>query len=162
MPEESGFMAIIRRHQKEPPVPVVQIARDLGLEVYRSGGWPDSVSGMIRRDAERGGSSGYAIFANGDHAATRRRFTIAHEIGHFLLHRELIGDGITHDALYRSRLQGGIEVAANRFAADLLMPWDRIREAVARGVDTMDALAEAFNVSRSAMSIRLGVPFETE
>lgn len=162
MREGAGFLTIIPRHQKKPPIPVARIARDLGLEVYRSGGWPDSISGMIRRDAERGGPSGYAIFANGDHAATRRRFTIAHEIGHFVLHRELIGDGITDDALYRSRLQGGIEAAANRFAADLLMPWNLIREVVAGGVDTVEALAEAFNVSRSAMSIRLGVPFETK
>lgn len=162
MRKESGFMAVIRRYQREPPVPVVRIARELGLEVYRSSGWPDSISGMIRRDAHRGGPSGYAVFANDDHATTRRRFTIAHEIGHFVLHRELIGDGITDDALYRSRLQGGIEAAANRFAADLLMPWDKIREAVAGGADTVEALAETFNVSRSAMSIRLGVPFETE
>ena len=162
MREGAGFLTIIPRHQQKPPIPVARIARDLGLEVYRSGGWPDRISGMIRRDAERGGPSGYAIFANGDHAPTRRRFTIAHEIGHFVLHRELIGDGITDDALYRSRLQGGIEAAANRFAADLLMPWNLIREAVAKGADTVEALAKAFKVSRSAMSIRLGVPFETK
>ena len=162
MGEEPNFLTIIPRHQRKPPVPVVRVARDLGLEVYRSGGWPDSVSGMIRRDAERGGASGYAIFSNGDHAVTRRRFTIAHEIGHFVLHRELIGDGLTDDALYRSRLQGGDEAAANRFAADLLMPWNRIREAVVGGMDTVEKLAVAFKVSHSAMSIRLGVPFETK
>lgn len=162
MNKNGSFMEIIRRRQRKPPVPVVRIARDLGLEVYRSRGWPDSVSGMIRKDPERGGSSGYAVFANADHAKTRRRFTIAHEIGHFILHRDLIGDGITDDALYRSRLRGGLEAAANRFAAGVLMPWDLIRQAVESGTDSVEALAELFAVSRSAMAIRFGAPFETD
>ena len=49
--------------------------------------------------------SGYAIFVNkGDRYKTRQRFTIAHKIAHFILHREAIGDGIVDDALYRSGL----------------------------------------------------------
>jgi hypothetical protein len=85
-------MAIIRHHQDEPPVQVVPIARDLGLEVYRASGWSENLSGMIIKD--EGTGSGYAIFVNADHHEVRRRFTIAHEIAHFILHRELIGDGI--------------------------------------------------------------------
>ncbi len=157
----SAGMSIVRRRQREAPIQVLEIARDLGLRVYRTDGWPDGLSGMIRKDRKRGGESGYAIFANSRHSMTRRRFTIAHEIGHFVLHRDLIGDGISDDALYRSRLGGFRETEANRFAANLLMPWKLIREAVDSGTDTVADLARLFQVSRSAMSIRLEVPFET-
>lgn len=154
-------MDIISRHQTCAPVDVLAIARDLGLEVYRVQGWPDDISGMIKADPERGGKSGYAIYVNGKHPETRRRFTIAHEIGHFVLHPEKIGDGITDDALYRSKLSSATEVQANRFAADLLMPEDLLRDAIKQGIETVEELANHFNVSRSSMSIRLGVPYET-
>src|SRR3546814_8751462 len=82
---------------------------------------------MIRKDAERGGESGFAIYVNGSHPRVRRRFSIAHEIAHFALHRNLIGDGVTDDAMYRSNLSSAVEVQANRMAADILMPWHLIR-----------------------------------
>lgn len=153
--------AIVRRHQKAVPVETVPIAEDLGLKVYRVQGWPDEISGMIKRDEERGGESGYAIFVNGRHPEVRRRFTIAHEIAHFVLHRDLIGDGITDDGLYRSGLSNTIEAQANRYAADLLMPWHLVNQQTDRGLDTVEALAKLFKVSKSAMAIRLGVPYET-
>ena len=154
---------IISRHQNQLPVPIVKIAHEMGVKVYRSEGWPDYISGLIRTDSlPRGGTSGYAIYTNASHPKKRRRFTIAHELGHYVLHRNLIGNGITDDALYRSRLDGPIERQANRFAAMLLMPWNLIVESIEQGIDTVEELAEKFDVPKSAMSIRLEVPFETE
>ena len=155
------FDEIISRHQNKPPIPVVTIAREMGVNVYKSDGWPDYISGLIREDPEHGGWSGYAIYTNANHTNKRRRFTIAHELGHYVLHRDLIGNGITDDALYRSRLSGLIERQANRFAAKLLMPWNLIIESTEQGINTVKGLADKFDVSRSAMSIRLEVPFET-
>src|SRR3546814_10440196 len=74
----------------------------------------------------------------------------------------LIGDGVTDDAMYRSNLSSAVEVRANRMAADILMPWHLIREATDKGIDTVERLAEYFDVSRSTMSIQLGVPYETK
>lgn len=153
-------MAIIRRHQDIAPVQVIKIAEDLGINVYKASHFTD-ISGMIKLDKEAGGSSGYAIYVNGKHANTRRRFTIAHECAHFVLHRERIGDGIIDDALYRSGLSSREEAAANQLAADILMPWHLINAAMERGIETVESLALHFEVSRSAMSIRLGVPYET-
>jgi Zn-dependent peptidase ImmA (M78 family) len=116
---------------------------------------------MIVSDKNRGGKSGYAIYINGHHALTRRRFTMAHEIAHFVLHRTLIGDGVQDDALYRSKLSSAVEAEANRYAAEILMPWSLINQEVAKGNNTVEALAHALNVSKSSMSIRLGVPYET-
>lgn len=149
--------AIIAPHLNAAPVKVVPIARDLGLKVYRVSKWGDDLSGMIRKDSEHGGATGYAIYVNANHAEVRRRFTIAHEIGHYVLHDSLIGDGITDDALYRSNLSNAIEAQANRFAADLLMPRPLIKHAIASGINTVKALAKHFEVSETAMSIRLGL-----
>jgi predicted transcriptional regulator len=154
-------MRIIERHQRAAPVVVTAIARDMGLEVYTTNEWTEDISGMIRRDGERGGSSGYAIYVNGKHHENRRRFTIAHEIAHFVLHREFIGDGITDDALYRSALSSSLETQANELAANILMPWMLLNDAMGLGIDDVRALARYFNVSPSAMSVRLGVPYET-
>ena len=153
---------IMSRYQNQAPIPIVKIARELGVKVYKSKGLPGHISGLIRADPERGGPSGYAIYTNANHSPKRRRFTIAHELGHYALHRDLIGSGITDDALYRSRLGGPIERQANRFAAELLMPWNLVVESIEQGIDTVEELAEKFGVSKSAMSIRLEVPFETE
>ena len=154
-------MAAIRRHQRVAPVQVVPIAEELELAVWYDKTLPDNISGILLKNDELSGPSGFAIIANGKHAPVRRRFTIAHEIAHFVLHRDLIAGGIEDDALYRSGLSNRIEAAANRMAADVLMPWRLLNRALAEGRATVDTLAELFNVSRSAMSIRLGVPFET-
>jgi Zn-dependent peptidase ImmA (M78 family) len=151
---------VISAHQKKAPIETIEIAEALGIKVYKVGNWPENLSAMIRLDPERGGESGYAVYVNAKHPRVRRRFSIAHEIAHFALHRNLIGDGITDDALYRSNMSNSVEAQANRMAADILMPWHLIREATDSGLDTVEELARYFDVSKSTMSIQLGVPYE--
>ncbi|MDP9139968.1 MAG: ImmA/IrrE family metallo-endopeptidase, partial [Pseudomonadota bacterium] len=91
----------------------------------------------------------------------RQRFTVAHEIAHFLLHRDDIGDGISDDVLYRSNLSDKREQQANRLAADILMPATLIanakEDAEEKGVgDVALYLSEMFVVSEAAMQIKLG------
>lgn len=136
-----------------PPVKVTRVANVLGIKVYEAD-WPDTVSGKIQKDAKRGGESGFAIFVNRAHAETRQRFTIAHEIAHYVLHEKMIGDGIFDDALYRSGLPNKVEAEANGLAADILMPWQMLNKHVGKPTDV---LAEMFGVSKQAMAIRLGV-----
>ena len=155
---EEAF-AIIRRFQEMPPVRVVSLARALGAEVYRTGEWPDEVSGMICKDPQRGGSRDFVIYVNGLHATVRRRFTIAHEIAHIVLHADLVGDGITTDGLYRSGFSNLVETRANKLAADILMPVHLVDAEIGKGARTVEKLAMIFRVSNSAMSIRLGIPF---
>ena len=154
-------LGIIEGHQQEAPVQTIPIASDLGINVYRSPDWPNSISGMIIADAEMGGDTGYAIYVNAKHSEVRRRFTIAHEIGHFILHQHLIGDGLVEDALLRADgLSNQVETQANRMAADILMPWDLIARCQNKGANTVEELASTFNVSKDAMSIRLlAVPY---
>ncbi|AQS41534.1 MAG: Hypothetical protein BHV28_08350 [Candidatus Tokpelaia hoelldobleri] len=154
--------AVIEKRTRSIPVKVVALARDLGLKVYTSDALGDQISGLIRKDEKKGGSSGYAIFINANHSEERRRFTIAHEIAHFVLHKSLIGDGIMEDALFRADgFTNELEREANAFASDILMPKELIKEAHKEGIMAIPDLARKFKVSRDAMSYRLyGLPFE--
>src|SRR3546814_4271926 len=58
---------VIALHQKKAPVQTIDIAQELGIKVFKVNDWPDNVSAMIRKDAERGGESGFAIYVNGSH-----------------------------------------------------------------------------------------------
>lgn len=111
---------------------------------------------MVRKNADSPG--GFDIFVNAGHPEVRRRFTIAHEIAHVVLHPHLIGDGITDDALLRSGLSNAVEAQANKLAADILMPREKLNEFLVKGISSVSTLADAFNVSVQAMAIRLGIP----
>ncbi|MCY4304158.1 MAG: ImmA/IrrE family metallo-endopeptidase [Aestuariivita sp.] len=154
-------MAIVEKHQDSWPVNVEKIARELGISVYDVSSWPEKVSGMIKKDEEDGGESGYAIYVNENHPSVRQRFTIAHEIGHFLLHEHLIGEGLVEDVLWRAGgLSNRVETEANRMAARILMPSGLIKEAYGQKIRSIKTLAKEFEVSEDAMSIRiLGVPY---
>lgn len=151
---------IIKRHQERAPVQVVALASELGLNVYSAPNFGDNVSGMIKRDDKHGGTSGFAIYVNANHAKTRRRFTIAHEIAHYILHENLIGDGIVEDALLRANgLTNSVEKQANNLAANILMPWHLLEPAMKSGL-SIETLAAMFEVSRDAMSYRtLGLSY---
>ena len=145
-----------RHHVGSLPIQMNNFANDLGIAVYRVPNWSGDLSGMIKRTGDT--ESGYSIYVNGGHPPVRRRFTIAHECAHAMLHPELIGDGIVDDALYRSGLSNTVEAQANRLAADILMPRRRLNQLIADGVTSIVELADAFWVSQQAMAIRTGIP----
>src|SRR5262249_6862121 len=108
------------------------------------------------------------IIVNAANAPVRQRFTIAHEIGHFALHRGTV----YLDGRARVNFRDGLssmatdqeEIDANAFAAALLMPARWVRsdfESVVRNaaVNSEEELAEdlavRFSVSRQAMHFRL-------
>ena len=126
-------MDIVRKYQNPDFVDVETLAGELGMKVCYSK-QPVNISGAIfiftaifqsvtNKNEKVGGSRGYVCFVNNTHSTERQRFTIAHEIAHFILHRDYIGDGITDNGLLRSNLSSEIEIAANRLAADIIMPW---------------------------------------
>ena len=150
---------IVRGHMEQVPVRVSALAKDLGLTVKVATLKP-GISGEIRPDANS--PSGYKIRINRHEAKNRQRFTAAHEIAHFLLHRNLIGNGLEDTVLYRSRLSNSIEAQANGLAANLLMPRDIVQNEIRENADLdeeqmVDLLAAKFHVSPAAMRIRLGV-----
>jgi Zn-dependent peptidase ImmA (M78 family) len=139
------------------PVDVAKAARTLGVAVY-SAKLPEKVSGVLALEPKFGSDSGYVILVDEDEPAVRQRFTAAHELGHFVLHKEFVGERNEDNYLLRSEgMSNRQEVEANKFAASLLMPMDQIEVAMKDGCTTPEALAKKFNVSKLAMSIRLGL-----
>jgi Zn-dependent peptidase ImmA (M78 family) len=145
------------------PIDVVGIARALGLQVIEEDLGAD-VSGVLVND----GKQAYICTQKND-SEVRRRFTIAHEIGHYLLgHQFQAGEHVHVDKGHfisqrGPRSSAGIdpmEIEANQFAASLLMPIRLIRQQVAElGAPLLDSnvsqLAKKFKVSEQAMTIRL-------
>lgn len=144
------------------PVDLDGLASRLGIAIERC--WmDDDVSGALIRNA----NGTYTIEVNSLHPETRQRFTIAHELGHFVHHRHLLGNGVNDNLAYRTdreheyfngRIGPRQETEANKFAASLLMPADVVNEMKRTGIP-VDAMAEHLGVSRHAMSIRAGVPY---
>lgn len=148
-------LAALEPFMKSPPVQLGAAATSLGIKVY-SGSMAPGISGKLYKSKEDGGPSGWAIIVNEADSNARQRFTIAHELGHFLLHRDEIGSALTDDAFYRSQLSDPQEWEANRFAADLLMPWPLIAQLTREGFTDLGDLARKLKVSEQAMRIRLG------
>ena len=149
----------IKGYQEGGPVKLSALARSLGLSVKAATLAP-GISGEIRPNPESGGN--FIIRVNRHDSSRRQRFTVAHEIGHYLLHRDQIGSGISDDVLYRSSLSDHREAEANRIAADILMPRhlvdQYIEEAKILGIeDIVGHVSEKLEVSEAAMKIRLGI-----
>jgi Zn-dependent peptidase ImmA (M78 family) len=109
----------------------------------------------------------FRVIINKNKPATRQNFTIAHEIGHYFLHKDKIktNDNLLVDgensldgssALFRldAAETTQIETEANNFAAALIMPTKLIQDAWLN-LKNIEECAKIFNVSVSAMSIRL-------
>ena len=146
---------------KEPPVDVTTVARHLGAtvsyEVFK-----EDLSGVLVK------KPGHVVIGvNSFHANTRQRFTIAHECGHLVLKHK--GDVFVDQTVMRRDARSSLaadpqEIAANQFAAELLMPADFVLAAVQRyqarrpelspGL-LVDELADEFQVSAQAMEYRL-------
>lgn len=148
-------MKIIEKNWNNTPVPVEKIIREMGLTFERKH-LDDGISGFIERN-----NGSYRIVVNASHAPTRQRFTAAHELGHYLFHKDLLGEGVGDNRAYRSEgterpnpnIRLGHERQANSFAANLLMPRHRLLDV---DNETTAALAARFGVSQAAMKIRLG------
>jgi Zn-dependent peptidase ImmA (M78 family) len=130
----------------ELPVPVESIAEDLlGLHVEEAD--LDGVSGLVY-------PSEMLILLNATDSPPRRRFTLAHELGHWVC--QCVGRetqpvycrtaDVTLDPTTKAR-----EREANIFAAELLMPDEAVRAEIARGA----GVSSQFGVSEDAMKWRL-------
>lgn len=144
-----------------PPVPIETIVKTRGITIRLLD--LKEVSGLVVRDGNV-----TVIGVNRKDALTRKRFTIAHECAHALLHD---GKEIHYDSGYRVDFRSGEsslgvnveEMEANFFAACILIP-RRFLEAdplmseldVEDAAPTIKALAARYKVSTHAMSIRVG------
>ncbi len=144
----------------EPPVPVRKLARGRGARIFLEGQEGDLSGFLFRREKE------IIIGVNTNQAPIRQRFTIAHELGHLLLH-DLDDLHVDHGFVVRLRSDVSslgldeAEMEANRFAAELLMPTRLLKEDL-EGTEldltndqTFRSLAKRYGVSAQALAIRL-------
>jgi len=145
------------------PVPVEIVAHRLNLTTEASPPG-DNVSGILVVENDRG-----AISYNSSHARVRQRFTVAHEIAHYILHLKKNRRSqlfIDQFVIFRRDANSSTgndkeEREANRFGAALVMPLTLVRKEIKKhaiDLDDEDALvlpARRFRVSTVAMTYRL-------
>lgn len=136
----------------EPPVDIVRVAQQLGFEVHQED-FPEGISAVLVVDGDI-----RAIGVNRSHARVKQRFSIAHELGHYLQghgdfadSRKTFEDGSYNYADPQNRQ----ETEANEFAAELLMPEFLLKKDFAEFGLEADRLAERYQVSGQAMWIQL-------
>lgn len=157
---------ILARYQCVFPVPVGQLAEELGLTVISTTDLPGGMSGSISKEGDA-----YIVYVNAKQSLRRQRFTIAHEIGHFLKHKKYLDqtdeilnsakkvilnhskDGTASTADLEERRR---EYAADKFAGDLLMPEEPFRDVWFKAQGLKD-VADFFGVSEMAANLRAAI-----
>lgn len=122
----------------------------------------DSLSGFLAKKDNK-----FAIFINENHHINRKRFTLAHELGHYMLHKELlsvfidkkVSFGQLNRDLNSQTGEDAMEREANYFASCLLMPRYLIESEISKLEENDDSiiskLSKKLKVSEQAMAIRL-------
>lgn len=155
--------SLIESYKLAVPVDVNFLAKQESIFI-REEALEDNVSGMLVIKDEQS-----IIVVNANHHPNRQRFTIAHELGHYFLHRKLSSVFFDESLLFfrdEKSAQGTKfqEIEANTFAAELLMPEKVLREKLSQEpLDALDdveqsafgELAAELQVSCQALTIRL-------
>ena len=154
---------LLEKHQVETaPVPVEALAREEGLEVHSDPQLHESLNGFLHRPDD---DTPVVILQGAEGETLKRRFTLACQLGHYLLH---------HGESYLSERQEGITFArlgnrgsadverieAYRFAQEILMPQELVERAFNGLPRVLDEeiprlLASEFEVGEGAMKLRL-------
>jgi Zn-dependent peptidase ImmA (M78 family) len=143
-------------YQTTPPVNVYDIARNNGLEIIEKAFPQDqaNISGFVTMQDGTG-----KLYVNLADAPNRRRFTVAHELGHWRLHKEELRNNPQRSILFRIAIgqlnKDPIEKDANIFAANLLVPLELLRQY--RDGKTNEQLGELFGVSTEVIGYRLSL-----
>ncbi len=140
------------------------VCKKFGIKLLEAE-FPNQLSGTLIKE-----NGDWVIAVNSLHAPTRRRFTVAHELGHFLAiqnESEIALDylerngGVIKDnvSINRAEVDANeddyqVERQANHIAAAILMPDDKVLALNEEGLDVAE-MARRFEVSESAMSYRL-------
>ncbi|MBZ9650346.1 ImmA/IrrE family metallo-endopeptidase [Sphingobium sp. 3R8] len=145
------------------PVPIEELATAVDITDIRRLETPNFEGGLITQPERRDGM----ILVNSTGSAQRQRYTIGHELGHYLMvsHQPATAGGafmcsssdMTVRKADRDNRAARMEAEANRFSANMLMPLTRFRpdmEALGSpDLDSIFALAIRYDMSREATSI---------
>lgn len=170
--ESVASQILLQNDMYKLPVDLLQIARNNDIKVYEvdfNKMGKKSISGAIRYIA----NEGFSILLNENESELRKRFTLAHELGHYFLDSKiLISEQIHVDTLYRAAFDSSYvendmenntksakltnETEVDYFAGALLMN-EMLVKNLFKTTASINELANIFKVSISAMTVRLGV-----
>lgn len=162
---------LLREYKSDTPVRVEALIRNLGVVLEPAADLEGGISGNIQRQSD----GTYIIRTNKSEHEYRRRFTMAHELGHYVLHRSILDlAGGANDStmyrtdrnatLYNSHIHMAHEKQANSFAANLLMPDDNVyqvwleeseKSSHSNKLPELRSMYRRFHVSPSAMRWKL-------
>ena len=143
--QEIALQALQSINCSYPPVPIEEVAKKLGFAVVEFD-FPNSISGVLKKDR-------MVIGVNAQHHPIRRRFTIAHELGHFLLGHDIGKEEDVVDEDFDKPIH--TEKQANIFASCILMPSEWVKSEVQGKTIDLKVMAQKFSVSEQAITIRL-------
>lgn len=138
---ESVINNISEENKKEHEAGISIVRRDL----------PPSVSGKLFFQDDC-----WIMEINKNQNPKRQRFTLAHELGHFVLHKNKNTEFNDTTFFRKNEVPDSLEYNANEFAAQILMPEERVNYYIRQqDIKSIKTLADIFDVSSSAMRYRV-------
>ena len=148
-------LGLLERYTKYPPVNIRGLARALDVKVVDE----DNPTGSGYISVEENGEYIIHVNVNKKYSTGQQNFIIAHELAHFLLHKDFLDKKrqLDRDASIPGLVD--IEAEAHALAANILMPKDVINNLVmTNDINSTKDLAEMLKVPESALKIQMGIP----
>ncbi|WP_277656182.1 ImmA/IrrE family metallo-endopeptidase [Seleniivibrio woodruffii] len=148
---EKALIALAKHHglYEGKQIRVKKLAEQLGLRVIEKE-MDSEVSGSLSKD----NTGIWEISVNSKHHKNRKKYTIAHELGHYIKHKDC-SDHFSDTTFFRNQSSGSMEYAANEFAANLLMPEEEFKQVLREYGDDIETIADIFGVSVLAVKFRV-------
>lgn len=153
---------VIEEFKQRGGLDIIKFAQNLGIDVYYKKSivsllksFSNDFNAKILFSQER---KKYEIYVNPFHPVTRQRFSVAHELAHYILHRDLIGankDGIARKG--KKENPGKLEKEADELAAELLMPQEIVDEFLKKKGYQKDGFLEDDLVREAAEHFRVSL-----
>lgn len=155
--EELTLDILKRNDLLKIPADISVIAKSNNIDVFISK-FDERILGAIRYNKEK---DKFQIVLNSTLNLQQRRFTLAHELGHYFLHEDILKSTDIHvDILYKTtddkEIEKGQEKEAEYFAGALLMNRILLEKTYEKVTDIKE-LSELFEVSESDMTLRLSL-----
>lgn len=139
----------IKNNISTQPLDVEGLCKLLNIDVAYADDLSADVSGKLTKT-----ETGWLCIVNANHHSTRQRFTIAHELAHYILHRNQQSNFIDSTYFRKEDSINTMEYEANAFAADLLMPRASFQYFTRNISNDINKVAAHFGVSPLAVSVR--------
>lgn len=165
----SDFDKYYSSHESGFPVDIRKLIADDGVELREFSDLPEGIAGQIQRISDSGR---FAISTSKDDSKEWRTYIMAHELGHYALHKSLIGNGLDDNRAFFSTDVGNYsnkkigkvqEKEAHIFACAVLMPEEKIEQLFDEKDDpTNEEVVEFFGVPAGVLAWWINVLFEDD